>query len=217
MMKPSSRCMPHPVTRLAKSFVVLLGALTFSLTATPGMARAQSATADTSKYTFAGMPWGSTSSAVKAALQQNGYEFVTVDKDGDYNFKGTVLGYPAHVYVFMDPKGRATKVMVVLKTPSSDATSVYQRMLGLLIEKYGDPDKSLAFFESPYYDGDGYEEQAIAIGKGHFIAMWGYSKGDSNNDLAIMIDKDLDVTIGYESYGWHAEAQRRQALSTNAF
>jgi hypothetical protein len=180
-------------------------------------ARAQVTTADTTKYTFADLAWGSNGATVKAALQRAGYEFIKVDQDGDYSFKGKVLGYPARVFVFMDPKGRATKVQATLITPDDEARSVFAKMKDLLVQKYGKPDQSYDFFESPYYEGDGYEDQAISVGKGHFLAFWGESTPGAGNVMDVAISKKLVVNVSYEGYGWHAEIERREAKATRAF
>lgn len=84
-------------------------------------------------------------------------------------------------------------------------------MKEILIKKYGELTKDYAFFQSPYREGDGYEEQAIRVGKGHFAAFW------SSQGLGVMISDRLTVRVLYESASWDAELERRKVKGASVF
>jgi hypothetical protein len=63
-----------------------------------------------------------------------------------------------------------------------------------LKERYGNPDNVTEMFLSPYYKGDGYEEQAISSRKGFLRTRW-----DFNNKCYILlsIPNSLDTFLAY--------------------
>lgn len=191
-----------------------------SLALTLSVAAASVAAAQTSPvYTYGGIPWGSSAVAVKAALATQGFTFNKIDDDGDYWFDGHALGYPARIYAFMSPTSGLCKIQVLLATPDADARSTYQSVKGMLSQKYGPPTDSVESFLSPYYDGDGYENTAIRVGKGLFLTIWGNTDASAppSSHLDVEISKALVVNVAYESKAFHAESLRRKAKSAVAF
>jgi hypothetical protein len=49
-------------------------------------------------------------------------------------------------------------------------------------------------FESPYHDGDGYEMQAIRLGKGSISSYWTFK----NATISLEITESLDIKLVYE-------------------
>jgi hypothetical protein len=161
-------------------------------------------------YRFADIPWGSTGETVKRMMAAQGLEFVRVDLDGDYAFKGTLAQYPAVVWALM-AGGKLVKVSVHLATPEQKAREEFGNMKQVLTTRYGAPSGGYEYFDSPYQAGDGYEDQAIRLGKGHFFTLWTSVSGTDTSNLVLQINEALAVVIGYESPQWDAEADRRQA------
>lgn len=48
----------------------------------------------------------------------------------------------------------------------------------MLSTKYGKTEKSVELFEEPYYEGDGYELQALRLGKLLYTSMFDAKNGD---------------------------------------
>lgn len=167
-------------------------------------------------YRFANIPWGSDGETVKKMMIAQGLMFVKVDSDGDYAFQGTLAQYPAYAWGMM-ARGKLVKIAVRLATPDNKAREEYKQMKELLIAKYGSPAGSYEYFDSPYETGDGYEDQAIRLGKGHFFTMWSTVTGTDTSSLGLEINERLVVVISYESPQWNAEADRRKAAATKAF
>lgn len=164
---------------------------------------------------FAAIPWGSSVPEVKSALSAKGYEFTEVLQDGDVLFKGTIANTPTVIRAMFDPSGHLVKVYVGLVTPDETARNKYESVSAELEAKYGVPKLSQNFFDSPYYAGDGYEDQAIRLGKAHFAKCWERDVGRPSPDgLCIDVSKSLNVELSYESAAWNAEADRRLAKST---
>jgi hypothetical protein len=92
-------------------------------------------------------------------------------------------------------------------------------MKAVLVKKYGEPTQDFAFFQRPYFEGDGYEEQAIRLGKGHFSCYWTPPKDSKvrGDTLALNLTERLTVKITYESSNWGEEAERRNANRTKIF
>jgi hypothetical protein len=49
-------------------------------------------------------------------------------------------------------------------------------------------------FDKPYFDGDGYEMQAIKLGKGSISTYWGLKNGT----ISLVIEQSLEISIGYQ-------------------
>jgi hypothetical protein len=177
-----------------------------------------SATATAQSYRFADMKWGIPIAEAKQILMSEGFK-VSVDEDGDLKFDGTLLDTKAGGFALF-AGGKLSKVIVILVTRDQDARKTYSDMKEVLTKKYGPPTNDYAFFTKPYYEGDGYEEQAIRLGKGKFACYWlnapkgSTSEGDS---LGLKITERLTVEIDYESPWWGSEADRRKAKGTRVF
>lgn len=158
--------------------------------------------------TFADLAWGSSIAATAKQLKVKGFS-TKVDSDGDLRFEGTLLSHRCVGFaVFGNEK--LLKVQVAIATPDHKARGVYSDLRETLINKYGEATDTFEFFLDPYYDGDGYEEQAIRVGKGHFATYWGSA-------LSIEITEKLAVRLSYESPGWEAESERRKNKARNVF
>jgi hypothetical protein len=173
--------------------------------------------AQTTTMSFAGLQWGSTRESVKQALAPLGYTFIKLDEDGDLDYKGELLGYPATMYFFFTPSGALTKVEMTIITPKTKNRETYNEMKEMLIQKYGQPMEDFHFFSSPYYEGDGYEDQAFRLGKATFSTYWKHPGKTGNEMASLEITPGLNIRVGYEAPGWHDEVARRKAILTKVF
>jgi len=62
-----------------------------------------------------------------------------------------------------------------------------------LDSKYG-PGELFRSFDYPYKDGDGYEMQAIRLGKGSISSYWTFK----NATISLEISETLDIELGYQ-------------------
>jgi hypothetical protein len=90
----------------------------------------------------------------------------------------------------------------------------YEKYVDVFTTKYGTATNKYAFFKDPYYDGDGYEMQALTNDKATFTTYWFFD----NINLAVEMSKYKQINIVYENQAnidlKNAEVKQ---LNTNAF
>lgn len=166
-------------------------------------------------YNFADMKWGIPPDEVRRVLTSQSFK-VSVDNDGDFRFEGTLAGVQSVGFAIFVNNSLA-KVTVSLLTRERDARTRYTDMKEILSRKYGSPTDDFAFFNRPYYDGDGYEEQAIRLGKGTFACYWMGAKTGRRGNLGLAITERLTIQVSYESPLWKLEFERKKAKGTQVF
>lgn len=166
-------------------------------------------TAQAKQPTFANIPWGIDLAELRKQLTSNGFTPLNVDEDGDLKFKGKLLGHNAVGFAFLGNR-KLMKLQLLIATPDHKAISTYRDLREILAKKYGEPEHVFEYFKRPYYDGDGYEEQAIRLGKGTFSCFW-------KDVISLSITEKLAVKLNYESALWSAEMDRRDAKRNSVF
>lgn len=73
--------------------------------------------------------------------------------------------------------------------------SDYNDIRDSYIDKYGKPTKDYHFFSSPYYEGDGYEMQAVELDKCRYMSCW---QNIEDGLIMISINEEAQVEIRYE-------------------
>jgi hypothetical protein len=166
-------------------------------------------------FNFSDLAWETSVSEVRNQLAAAGFTAIQTDKDGDLRFQGVLIGYKAIGIAFF-AESKLAKVAIRLITPDRKARDTYRDLKETLTKKYGPPTNSYEYFRKPYYEGDGYEEQAIRVGKARFATFWG-GREPSSGGLVLEIHESLTVRLSYESAIWGAEADRRKAQATKVF
>ncbi len=166
--------------------------------------------------TFADLAWGISRQAAKATLVAKGYTFVKEDEDHDLQFRTRVFEQPTVAYLMFNPRDELVKVYVVLATPDPQARTVYRQMVDLLTEKYGKPSLEVENYTTPYFAGDGYEDQAIQLGKLSLGTIW-TPQPDASYGIVCRVTTQLAVSISYEPRAWEAEANRRSRAMARDF
>ena len=87
------------------------------------------------------------------------------------------------------------KVCVIFpeKTSWGSLKNEYKALVESYTAKYGTP-QSYAFFSKPYYEGDGYELQAVKLNKCTYSSFYKVLTGD----IAVSIDDSCSVMVVYE-------------------
>lgn len=83
------------------------------------------------------------------------------------------------------------------KTSWSSLKIQYQEYKSMLSTKYGEPSKHIERFSSPYYEGDGYELQALRLDKCNYTSFYDLSNGSvmltmSNDGSLILYYSDKE-------------------------
>ena len=79
------------------------------------------------------------------------------------------------------------------KTSWYSLKSEYKSFKESYTEKYGSP-SSYEYFSDPYYEGDGYELQALRLEKCSYVSYYETDKGY----ISVEIDDSKCVTVSYE-------------------
>ena len=108
-------------------------------------------------------------------LSKEGFTFKGYVRDYVAVMEGIFAGNYATIHILATPKSK-----IVWKTTVnyneieswSSLKSDYLNMKELFTKKYGEPEAHYEFFSSPYYEGDGYELQALRKEKCDYISFY---------------------------------------------
>lgn len=151
---------------------------------------------------FQDIPWRANEETIKDAMEDKGIKYdETRNSDGIklVFFKGKYAGNDA-LYAFKLYNDEMWEALILaVDIPNYKIIGEWNNLKNLLIDKYGRPYKDFYFFQSPYYEGDGYETQAIRLGKGFASTYW--KRPDGNGDNVILtceITEDLALRVSYQ-------------------
>ena len=183
----------------------VIGMVLAVLVATAGLAYGKD------KPLFGDIPWGSSPTNVVAGMKKVGlfFEPQAVD-DGTLLFSGTMVGENTKSVAWFTTDKKLLKIVVVLITADDDVIFAFRKMKATLVGKYGAPDFGGELFIPPYFNGDGYETQALRLGKAQFFYAWG-------DALSLSVTETLTVSVTYESPEWSVELRRKRTTSATAF
>lgn len=135
-------------------------------------------------------------------IQSLGYLFEGKSEDGSIAiFSGNFANENCEIVLYASPKTKIMhSVIVNLKKENSWHTlkSNYQRLKNQLTTKYNLTPKSNEYFVDPYYEGDGYEMQALKLGKCYYFSTFNFDKGKIG--LYIIEDKIQLLYQDFEGY-----------------
>ena len=144
---------------------------------------------------FRGIPIDGNISSFVSQLNKLGY--VGAYEDGMAMLKGKFGGKEVTVAVYSTEKTNLVyQVIVVFPNETSWYTlkSNYRELKNSLSTKYGTPVNSNEYFNSPYYEGDGYEMSAVRLGKVHYTSRFSTPTGQ----ITLTIFKEGAPMIAYE-------------------
>lgn len=144
-----------------------------------------------------GKPLSETIAKVKAK------GFVFQSSEASYtSYNGKIGNEKVNLTIYFTPKTKTVwKMLLVMLTPHKSwgsTLSDYNRYKKILVEKYGEPSDDYHFFSSPYYEGDGYEMQALYNEKCTYSAYFNLPNG---NFASVSIGKGYSglIAIDYEN------------------
>ena len=117
--------------------------------------------------------------------------------DGHAIMTGTFAGKSATLYVLGTVKTKtAWKVSVDFGESNSwySLKREYNDFKDLFTKKYGKPKTHYEFFSDPYYEGDGYELQALRRNKCHYLTIYDLDTGN----IAINLSSSESLKLIYE-------------------
>lgn len=105
------------------------------------------------------------------------------------------------------------------KTLEAKVEELYSEIKSEINSKYYTTKVDFRNFKSPYRDGDGYDTQAIRLGKGTVAAFWKFKRSDEfENLISLEIKEDLIVSLSYQDGKLIKEAvQKRKSESSKDY
>ncbi len=150
------------------------------------------------------------------SLESFGQEFLGIKVDGKLNevvtkfkqkgfkitsphsnkpiLKGKAGNLNVEIVIFSSPITKTVyKLTVYLPEQTTWAAikSEYQDYLNTLTNKYGTPESTYDFFESPYKEGDGDEMLGVEMEKCHYSAFW--------KSVSLFISQFKQIQISYDN------------------
>jgi len=177
-------------------------------------------------YNFSNLEWGTSQEKVVEALEKK-FEIIRNEKGLMTVFKGSFIGEQLFGFASFS-ENSLTGVLIFLIDGDSEsqkgyswvgAQIVYDKLASALTQKYGEPNV-LESFGSPYYSGDGYEEQAFEKKKALWAKHWP-KNDDAETLLSLSIGKMIigdfyfAVVINYKSDEQIAESKSAEKEDLN--
>jgi hypothetical protein len=166
---------------------------------------------------FQGIAWGDSLAKARSILGDRFKLDTKLSNDADLVYSdGQIGGRTVNLLLLIFGSEGFTKAGLFFKSSESRVISDYNDLKTTISAKYGKPTNDYRFFRAPYEEGDGYEIQAIRLGKGKFIAFWTFPvAGKKDNTLSLRITESLDVELTYEN-GSMMEAYVKSRKEKNA-
>jgi outer membrane protein assembly factor BamA len=146
--------------------------------------------------TFKGIPINGSLSSFVSNLKSKGFTLDLIE-DGLATLKGDFAGKSncTIVVVATEQSNTVWKVVVFFpeKTSWYSLKSEYESFKESYTEKYGNPE-SYEFFSNPYYEGDGYELQALTSEKCRFVSYYQTDKGY----ITVEVHRSQCLLVSYE-------------------
>ncbi|RKR84903.1 hypothetical protein BDD43_5156 [Mucilaginibacter gracilis] len=145
---------------------------------------------------FWGIPFGSSAETVKATMASKGGRFDKENSKADqlYFFDAVFTGRKTGAISasIIDNKFYQAGVSFP-ELEEIHIISTFDAMVSELSDVYGNP-KIVKNFQEPYKEGDGYEVQAIKLGKASYYAQWTTNNG---NTIFVQISSKGRISLFY--------------------
>lgn len=163
----------------------------------------------TNAQSYNGIKVGQGLEVTKAAVLAKGFKFIKKNTDNSYTYQKLINGQLITLHIVATPYSKIVwKFLVYVDENTSwfDSKRSYANMVDILSKKYGKSTGSLMDWESPYYEGDGYEIQAMYYDKCTLLTFFEDNEGN-------FITLDLDAfTIGKSTLMIHYENKKAQEI-----
>lgn len=156
-----------------------------------------SVVAQSDHLTFKNIPIDGTIETFIKKMEENGFQqtYLAGDESGAV-MEGEFVNMKCEIFILASPKTKYVwKVLVKLPEETSwySLKSDYFKYKKAYTEKYG-KSTDYEFFSKPYYEGDGYELQALRMDKCSYSAFF----NTDNGSLSVSIGKEGCIQLSYE-------------------
>ncbi len=152
---------------------------------------------------FKGTSLNGTLSSFVQKMKVKGYKTI-LTQDNAVVMEGEFVGKNANIFIYATPKSKIVwKIAVNLEevVSWSSLKSDYYKLKESYTKKYGKPLHSFEKFDDPYYEGDGYELQALKLEKCTYISYFETPEGlisvgmTSTSSIVICYEDGINVKI----------------------
>lgn len=129
-------------------------------------------------------------------MEKEGFNLLNT-KNNTAVMEGRFVNQTCEIYVIATPKSNIVWKVVVYLPENNNWISIktnYNDFKDQFRKKYGSSFKHYEFFIKPYYEGDGYEMQAIRNEKCRYLSIWDLPEGS----IAVEISKYEQIKFTYE-------------------
>ncbi len=129
---------------------------------------------------FMGIPIDGEVVEFVSKLQQKGLNLINTDKE-IATLNGNFAGENCEIYVIYSPTSSVVSLVTVFFPKNNSWSSIksdFNQLKDDYTHKYGQPKNNYDFFIKPYYEGDGYEMQAIRNDKCRYVTVWNLEHGN---------------------------------------
>lgn len=161
---------------------------------------------------FKGIPITGNMTSIVSKLKTQGYE-LTESRDDSAQLKGQFANEECTVVVLATPKSKTVYQISVLLSENATWRSLksdYNNLKEQLSKKYNVQPESIEVFLDPYYEGDGYELQALE--KYKCIYMSDFGLADGKIQLAMFYDARV-ILMYIDAIGNNLNEQEKKQSS----
>ena len=161
---------------------------------------------------FLGIPWGASPQEVdQAMLKRNATRVEAMDNGEIIIYSDTFIGKEAQI-AFYYFENKMYQAGAFISSPEYQVIDDWKEICDLIAEKYGKPTNKYFYFKSPYSNGDGFETQALQLGKATAAWYWFFPvlKDKEDNVVSCTINTSLTIIIIYQNGELAAEAAAAQ-------
>lgn len=174
--------------------------------------------ASTERVKFQNVTFGESIAQFKSKLPT-----FTVKQEDDTHvtLSGKIGNKDANIYAFFTPKSKKL-YMVVVGFPQKPLTfnsllESFDEVSTVYENRFGAPDREVRRFSSPYEAGDGYELDALRLGKLFFGNVWNLADGYISCAMAGSESGEFEIIVYYNhnEYGELKEQEDVSALEAD--
>ena len=166
---------------------------------------------------FLGIPWGASPQEVdQAMMKRNATRSEATDNGEIIIYSDTFIGKEAQI-AFYFYNNQMWQAGAFISSPKYQVIDNWEEICDLIAEKYGKPTNKFFYFKSPYRDGDGFETQALQLGKATAAWYWFFpvSNDKEENGLSCKINTSLIIVIMYQNGELAKEATTAQKIQNS--
>jgi len=143
---------------------------------------------------FWDIPWGIPIERAEAIFTERGIDTM---RDENSLIAHTVYEREESIMILIfNRSNRFHSANVIYPASANTVLPKYENYRAVLFRRYGMPDTAVAYFVSPFQNGDGREIEAISTENAFFFTQWNF---EDTNQASVTILSDLSICLSFQS------------------